>query len=156
MTRYRFLGTETSDLLTHFSTHTHTHEPLVFIFTWADPDGFIILNIIKVENVPNNCFFSHCSRINWTLVILLITTMSFVLAEYLRRNVLPAEHHVAPDLPCVLHPNSHLKALTEPNGPARSRWERFSLTHNQSETRFHLLPFRSACLVVRPVQSGQS
>lgn len=39
--------------------------------------------------------------------------VSFVLAEYLRRNVLPAEQHVASDLPRILHADSHLKALKE-------------------------------------------
>lgn len=39
--------------------------------------------------------------------------VSFVLAEYLRGNVLPAEQHVASDLSCILHPDSHFKALME-------------------------------------------
>lgn len=70
--------------------------------------------------------------------------MSFVSAEYLRGNVLPAEQHAAPDLPRVLHPNSHLKALTQPND------------RRQNPGRdFKFLPFKSTCLVVRPIQRGR-
>lgn len=46
-----------------------------------------------------------------TLILALPLCFSFVLAEYLWGDVLPVEQYAASDLPRLLHPNSHLKAL---------------------------------------------
>lgn len=66
--------------------------------------------------------------------------LSFVLAEYLRGNVLPVEQHVASDLPRILHPDSHLKALTELRHKHTLR-KYISFPDNKTGTSFQFLLF---------------
>lgn len=49
--------------------------------------------------------------------------VSFVSADYFRRDVLPAEQYAASDLPCLLHPHSHLlKALMDREALQSHQW----------------------------------
>lgn len=63
-----------------------------------------------------------------SLILAVSLCVSFVLTEYLRGDVLPAEQHAASDLPRFLHPNSHLKALMDRDAPC-CILKAFGLTH---------------------------
>lgn len=87
------------------------------------------------ENVHNGFFFTYCSCINLPCHSLILTVslhVSFVFAEYLRGDVLPAEQYAASDLPCLLHPNSHLKALMGRDAPQTD--ERRYVYFNKNKT----------------------
>lgn len=68
-------------------------------------------------------FFLHWCCTNLSPLLLTNPAVSlcasFVLTEYLRGDVLPVEQHAATDLPCLLHPNAHLKALMDVDAPHR-------------------------------------
>lgn len=85
-----------------------------------------------------------CSCINRSLVLsLTLTPLSLALAEHLRGNVLPAEQHVASDLPRVLHPDPHVEALTEQHirsGTTSALTKIHFLYHQQNCVTFQLLP----------------
>lgn len=114
---YRSFGTQMSNpcirLLICFSTHMGHMYFSWHRFSWL---ATVTLCRLKMWVVVFLLPFSCCSCVHRSLVILLIMTvfacLLCVLAEYLRGNVLPAEQHVASDLPRIFHPNSHLKALT--------------------------------------------
>lgn len=132
-------------------------------------------DVKPAQEIVNTFFYTHgprafsvawfpCCHVGWKCalllfffflfyVALLIITVSlhvsFVLAEYLRGNVLPAEQHATSDLSCILHPNAHLKALTEPHDQ-HARVDSFLLpTTKLGRVRFQFSPFRSTCVVIQ-------
>lgn len=87
------------------------------------------------------------SCINRSLVLsLTVTPLSLVLAEHLRGNVLPAEQHVASDLPCVLHPDPHVEALTEQHGRSgtTSTLAKIHFLYHEQNCHISILPFFKA------------
>lgn len=89
---------------------------------------FKVYTASQKPHLQNDCFtllYNCQSHVKSKLYV-------FALAEYLRGNVLPAEQYAAADLPCLLHPDSHLEALT--GGPPQADGDPFFFLINQEQT----------------------
>lgn len=104
------------------NTWLYTNSPDVFLLSWAqfqlDLKKVSLLYNWKKNNTLFFFLFLHWCCTNLSPSSLTNSgCVSFVLTEYLRGDVLPVEQHAASDLPRLLHPNSHLKALMDRDAP---------------------------------------